>query len=151
MRTTETPSCAAAAATERPPEPPPMTHRSGRSSLALTLSVDRARAGISAEPASRRTLCAICSLGLCMARLPFLESNRNKRRKAQEHQRQHDFLGEKCPGVDRQLTGVSRIAGQAARVIGFGRGNDAVEARAGGGKRQAARNDAEEGGDHVGA
>src|SRR6476661_7677912 len=100
MRTTETPSWAAAAATVRPPAPAPITHTSARISpppVPVPTAGADFGATVTAAPSPSRTRIrpTAPSLGCCMSGPPSPEGDRNERNDAEKQQRQHQLLGDK--------------------------------------------------------
>src|SRR6516165_285639 len=130
MRTTGTPSCAAPAATVRPPEPAPITHRSTRSSppAVWAMAPLRALTVTSTSPSERaRTKPTAPSLGCCMAVPPSPENDRNERNDTQKQQCQHQLPGDEGARMDAEPAGFGTGFGHAPRVFGLRGDNDAVE------------------------
>src|SRR5689334_3446030 len=95
MRITETPSWAAAAATVRPPDPAPITHRSARNSPPPVVEITPLRVIRATSPKSppepARAKPTARSLGCCMAGSPSPEHDRYERDDTEKHKRQHQL------------------------------------------------------------
>src|SRR5262245_10162156 len=142
------PSCAAPAATVRPPAPAPITHRSARISPppvpVPTIGADLGLTATAApSPGATRIKPTAPSLGCCMSGPPPPEGDRNERNHAQKQQRQYEFLGDKRACVDRQLASLLPPLGQASGVVGLGGHDHAVEPRARGRERERGGDDTE--------
>src|SRR5262249_50088975 len=130
MRATDTPSCAAPAATVRPPAPAPMTHISTRSSppaASARLPLCARTATSSAPPERARTNPTAPSLGCCMAVPPPPQNDRNERNAPQQQQCQHELPGDERARMDAEPAGVGTGLGHAAGVFGLGGHDNAVE------------------------
>src|SRR4029079_5461156 len=114
-------SWAAPAATVRPPEPAPITHKSARSSppavlviaplLDATVTSARSLLGpVRTKPTAR-------SLGCCMAVPPSPERHRSERRDAYNQQRQQECPGNERACMNGELASCCTALGHALSVL----------------------------------
>src|SRR5262245_2842797 len=137
MSTTGTPKAAAAAATDRPPEPAPITQMSGVKQSAISC-LDRTAA---ASPGSRRSS---RWTGDARARLQPLHYDRNEREHAERRERSQQLRRDRVMDVELEPA-IGAPRRQARPIDGLLGDDHAVEARAQESKHEGGGNDPEEG------
>src|SRR5262245_55195745 len=137
ISTTETPKAAAAAATERPPEPAPITQMSGVKQSAISCLDSTAAASPGSPRSSQRT-------GDACTRLPPLHDHRHERENAERRERGQKLRRDRVMHVE--LEAAIGAPPRQARPIGGLLGLDhAVEARTQESEDKGGRNDPERG------
>src|SRR5262245_23891850 len=137
MSTTETPKAAAAAATDRPPEPAPITQMSGVKQSAISCLDSTTAASPGARRSSQRT-------GDACARLQPLHDHRNQRENAERRERGQKLRRDRAVHVELEpAIGASRRqAGLIGGLLGL---DHAVETRAQESEDEGGGNDPERG------
>src|SRR5215813_13576944 len=152
MRATDTPSCAAPAATVRPPEPAPITHRSTRISPPAGSAITpfgAATGALLTSPERTRTKPTAPSLGCCMIVPPLPQNDRDQRNDTQKQQGQDQLPRDKGAGMNGEPAGLDSVI-MAARVFRLRCHDDAVETGPRRGKGERGRHYAEKGCNHIG-